>query len=87
MHIEAPRIVHAGEHVTGSVTTSSNVASVELRLAGYSMTMRKIGVGAFATTYVIPDIPVFLKRTYDLQVIARNVDGTQDTQSIPIDIR
>jgi hypothetical protein len=82
-----PRAMRAGDHVVGNVRTTSNVASVEVRVQGYSIAMEKVGVGAFRATYVVPDVPEFLKHSYDLEVIARNIDGTQDKQDVAIDVR
>src|SRR5262249_40609071 len=54
----SPPIAHSGETVTGDVITPSNVASVELRFAGYSTTMTKISPGHFRVSYQVPNIPV-----------------------------
>jgi len=78
--------VHPGDTVLSSVETSSNVASVEVRVAGYSMNMSKVGVGHFALTYTVPSVPFFLSGTYALQVIARNTRGDQAQRSVPIKV-
>ncbi len=78
--------VHSGQRVTGHVTTSSNVASVEVRIATYSVVMQKTGVGAFAIDYSIADIPFFLRGTYTMHVIARNTAGDRDERTIPLTI-
>jgi hypothetical protein len=80
-------VAHGGDVVSGFVETSSNVASVEARIAGYSSSMRKIGVGKFALTYRVPRLPFFLHRTYSIQVIARNTRGDAVTSAVPITIR
>jgi hypothetical protein len=78
---------HSGDRVVGRVTATSNVASVEVRVQGYSVSLEKTGVGKFEGAYTIPDIPPFLKGTYDLKVIARNVDGVQASEDVPIALR
>jgi hypothetical protein len=72
--------------VTGRVTTSSNVASVEVRIATYSVVMQKTGVGAFAIDYSIANVPFFLRGTYTMHVIARNTAGDRDERTIPLTI-
>ena len=80
-------VVHGGDTVSGNIVTSSNVASVEARIANFSIAVPKIGAGRFALSYTIPDVPFFLKKTYALTVIARNTAGDQTTRSVPITIR
>lgn len=79
--------VHAGDTVTGTVETSSNVASVEVRIASFSITMPKVDVGRFALSYTVPHVPFFLHGTYPMQVIARNARGASATQTVPISVR
>jgi hypothetical protein len=80
-------VVHGGDVVSGFVETSSNVASVEARIGGYSSSMRKIGVGKFVLTYRVPRLPFFLHRTYTIEVIARNTRGDSVSSAVPITIR
>jgi hypothetical protein len=80
-------VAHGGDVVSGFVETSSNVASVEARIGGYSSSMRKIGVGKFVLTYRVPNLPFFLHRTYNIEVIARNTRGDAVSSAVPITIR
>lgn len=80
-------VAHGGDVVSGFVETSSNVASVEARIAGYSSAMRKVGVGKFVMSYRVPHLPFFLHRTYSIEVIARNTRGDAVSSSVPITIR
>ena len=86
MSISTP-VAHGGDVVSGTVQTSSNVASVEARIAGYSSSMQKVGVGKFVMSYRVPKLPFFLHRTYTIEVIARNTRGDAVTSSVPITIR
>lgn len=86
MSISTP-VAHGGDVVSGYVLTTSNVASVEARIAGYSSGMKKVGVGKFVLTYKVPYLPFFLHRTYDIVVIARNTRGDAVRSSVPITIR
>jgi hypothetical protein len=79
--------VRGGDTVSGEVITSSNVASVEVRIAGFSMTMPKTSPGHFALSYTVPSVPFFLHKTYDMNVIARNTRGDATAKSLPITVR
>jgi hypothetical protein len=92
----APRIVSvavdkttvgSGDRVSGTVLTSSNVASVEVRVAGYGMALNKIGVGRFTLEYTLGNLPFFVHGTYQMQIIARNARGDAAQQTLPITVR
>jgi hypothetical protein len=78
--------VHPGDVLSGSVTASSNVASVEVRVAGYSYNMSKTAPGEFSLAVTVPSVPRMFRRTYPLVAIARNTrgDATQRTTQITI---
>jgi hypothetical protein len=87
MSLSTP-VARSGEVVSGFVKTTSNVASVEARIAGYSSVMQKVGVGMFVLTGRVPSLPFFLhNRTYAIEVIARNTRGDAVRSSVPIFIR
>jgi hypothetical protein len=79
--------VRPGDRVSGSVITSSNVASVEARIGGYAMSLSKVGVGKFALTYKVAPLPWFIRGNFTLQVIARNTRGDAATRAIPLTVR
>ena len=79
--------VHGGDTVAGEVVTSTNVASVEVRIAGFSMSVPRMSPGHFALSYTVPNVPFFLHKTYDMDVIARNSRGDAATTSLPITVR
>jgi hypothetical protein len=80
-------VVSSGDTVSGTVETSLNVASVEARIANYSISVPKVAPGRFALSYEVPWIPFFFKRTYDMVVIARNTQGDATSRTVPITIR
>lgn len=93
---DPPRIVQlwlsrdafgSGDRVEGQVTTSSNVASVEARVGGFGLPLRRTEFGRFAAAYTVPTLPSFVKRTFDLRIIARSASGEQRETSIPIQVR
>ena len=76
--------VHSGDRVLGRVRTSLNTASVEARLGGYSLSLKKVGAGTFAVSYTVPWIPFVFHGRYQILLIARNTAGTQTRRLIPI---
>lgn len=92
----APKIVdlrisstdfRSGDTVSGAVITSTNVASVELRLAGYSIPVPRTDLGVFSMSYQVPSVPFFAKHAYTLQVIARNSKGDQAERDLQVRLR
>jgi len=92
----APRIVavhinnqtvRSGDTISGMVETSSNVASVEARIAAFSISVPKVGVGRFALRYVVPWVPFFWHGTYPMTLVARNAAGEAVERVIPITVR
>ena len=79
--------IHSGETVAGSVETTSNVASVEARISGWSMIVPRTRIGHFEASGQIPDLPVFLTGDYTLEVIARNADGVKAERDVTIAFR
>jgi hypothetical protein len=84
----SPTVAGAGEVVSGSVSTSSNVASVVASVAGITSGVPKVGVGEFAMSYRLPAaIPDFVKGSYTIVVVARNVDGVSTSRAVAITLR
>jgi hypothetical protein len=79
--------VSPGDSVSGSVVTSSNVASVEARIGGYAVSLSKVGVGRFALTYKVMPLPWFIRGSFTMRVIARNTRGDAVARAIPLQVR
>jgi hypothetical protein len=79
--------VFGGETFNCGVVASSNVASVEIRAAGYSQVMQKVAPGRFTAAITVPRLPFFLRKTYTIDVIARNSEGDATSATIPITVR
>lgn len=79
--------VSPGDRVFGRVVTSSNVASVEARIGGYSVSLEKVGVGRFELAYKIGPLPWFVHGGFTMQVIARNTRGASVSRAIPLTVR
>ncbi|MGB6522670.1 MAG: hypothetical protein WBE83_12955, partial [Candidatus Cybelea sp.] len=78
--------VHSGDHVSGKVVTTSNVASVEARIGTYAMSLNKVGVGRFALTYTVAPLPWFVHGTFPMRVIAKNTRGDTVERTIPLSV-
>ncbi|HEY2475435.1 MAG TPA: hypothetical protein VGI19_11615 [Candidatus Cybelea sp.] len=78
---------HAGDVVTGTVLASSNVASVELRIGGYSLNSTKTDVGHFEWNFTVPQLPFYAPHDFALQIIARNTAGVAATTSVQMSVR
>jgi len=67
----------AGGGFEGAVVTSTNVASVEIRTAVFSINAPRSAYGRFAFKLHILEFPPLLKHTYPMQIIARNAAGVE----------
>lgn len=76
-----------GDVVSVTVLSSSNVASVELRVGGYALNLTKSDVGHFEGSYTVPHLPLFAPHKFTLQIIARNTAGALVEADVPIAIR
>jgi hypothetical protein len=86
VHISSTNVT-PGDEISGSVVTTSNVASLEARIATYSIVVPKTDIGTFRLTYKIPEVPFFLRGNYTLMLIARNTRGDHTTKQVPITVR
>ena len=78
---------HAGDALDVIVLTSSNVASVELRVGGYGASMPKTDVGHFEMTSTVPHLPFLMSHNLTLQIIARNTAGVAVQQDVALHVR
>ncbi len=80
-------VIHSGEIISRTVTTSTNVASVEVRIAGYSISLPRTDFGEFVLSYQTPHIPRLVRGNYTARIIARNTAGVATEQDIPVALR
>lgn len=78
---------HAGDVITGTVLTSSNVASVELRIGGYGLNSTKTDVGHFEWSFTVPNLPFYAPHDFMLQIVARNTAGVAATTTLQMSVR
>ena len=76
-----------GDTWSGEISTSSNVASVEVRTDSFSFSVPRARIGDFAFSYPIPDLPPYLRRPFTLHIVARNAAGDASDEGVPIEIK
>lgn len=73
-----------GERIAGRVVTTTNVASLEIRVEGYGRVIPRSDFGRFEGTVAVPKLPSFLRRAFTLQILARNAGGVAAKATVPI---
>jgi hypothetical protein len=87
-YMMSTNVLYSGETITGYVVTSTNVASVEVRVATISINMPRTNFGQFSMSYQVPNLPFFVPRgPYTMRIIARNTPGDAVEQDLPITLR
>jgi hypothetical protein len=90
---DAPRIVSIwlsktefapGERIAGRIVTTTNVASLEIRVEGYGRVIPRTDFGRFEGSVAVPALPSFLHRAFTLQILARNAAGLAAKTTVPI---
>jgi hypothetical protein len=76
--------LHPGTSLQATVVTSDNVAYVEGRVKYWNVAFRRTGPGKFDINYRIPLLPPAALGHWDLQVIARSVDGVEVKRTFPV---
>ena len=79
--------VARGSTWDGSIVTSTNVASVEVRTNLFSIDVPRTSFGHFAFSLDVFDRPPIFVRAYRVRVIARNTAGMQTEEDFPFRIR
>lgn len=79
--------VRRGSHWSGTIVTSTNVASVEVRTNLFSIDVPRTEFGRFAFDADVVDLPPIFIRPYRLRVIARNAEGVAVEEDLPFQLR
>ena len=69
--------LHPGGTIEATVTTSANVGYVEGRYKDWNFAFTRTGLGRFHVAYKVPFLPPFLLGQWNIDVIARSVDGVE----------
>lgn len=76
--------IPSGSTWSGRIITTTNVASVEIRTESFSFVADRTGYGDFRFTQHVLDMVPFYKRSYVLEVIARNAAGKEDARLVRV---
>ena len=79
--------VRRGQSWSGSIVTTTNVASLEVRTNLFSLNVPRRDFGRFAFWLHVFDVPPIFVRAYRVRVIARNSAGDAAEEDIPLRIR
>jgi hypothetical protein len=79
--------VQRGDSWSGTIITSTNVASVEVRTNLFSLNVPRRTFGDFRFGLRIYDVPPIFIRGYRVRVIARNAAGASTEEDLPLQIR
>lgn len=80
-------VFRGGQTVSGTVITSTNVAAVELRMAGHTIRMPRADFGIWQMSYQMPHVPFWMRKNYTAQVVAINTAGTETSRDVTISVR
>jgi hypothetical protein len=81
---QSPPALHPGSHVQATVETSANVHYVEGRVKYWNFPFHEIAPGKFSLDYRVPLLPPNAWGHWDVEVIARSVDGVEVKRSYPV---
>jgi hypothetical protein len=74
-----------GSWFDGAILVSTNVASVEVRTAAFSINSDHVAPGLYRFhTHVLELPPLSRRHSYELYIIARNTPGDQEVEEAPL---
>ena len=84
VHYAGSRQLRPGLVINADVETSDNVTYVEARIRYWNVALRPAGPGRFTLTYYVPMLPPSAVGHWNLEVVARTLDGVEVRRSIPV---
>jgi hypothetical protein len=82
-----PSVVGSGTVVTAVVRTTPGVVSVVAYAAGGSIAVPRVGLGLFAGSTTIPQLPPFARGSYAVTFIARDSHGASTQSAVGVRVR
>jgi hypothetical protein len=76
--------LHPGTSLVATVVTSANVMYVEGRVKYWNVAFHQMSPGKFDINYRVPLLPPGALGHWDLEVIARSVDGVEVKRTFPV---
>jgi hypothetical protein len=80
-------VFHSGDTIYSTVVTSTNVAAVELRVAGKAIRFPRVDFGVWQLAYTLPHIPRRMLHDYPGQIVAMNSAGVTTARPVTISLR
>ena len=77
VHFSSQTRLHPGANLAATVETSDNVSYVEGRVKFWNIPFTQTATGRFKLNYRVPLLPPNAFGHWDLEVIARSVDGVE----------
>jgi len=69
------------------ITTTPDVISVIARALGREITIQQASPGVFSGGETIPRVPAFMRRAYEVEIVAANAAGKTARATVPIALR
>jgi hypothetical protein len=77
--------IEPGSWFDGAILVSTNVASVEVRTAAFSINSSHVAPGIYRFhTHVLELPPLSRRHWYELYIIARNTPGAEEVEEAPL---
>lgn len=77
--------IRPGIWFDGTIVVSTNVASVEVRTAAFSINSAHVAPGVYRFHARVLELPPFSRRhSYQLDIIARNTAGVKEVEQAPL---
>jgi hypothetical protein len=73
-----------GTNLQATVVTSANINHVEARVKYWNVIFQQTAPGKFVLSYKVPFLPPAALGHWDLDVIARSVDGVEAKRTFPV---
>ncbi len=80
-------LLHPGTAIRATVITSANINHVEARVKYWNVIFQQVAPGRFALNYRVPLLPPTALGHWDLEVVARSVDGVEAKRTYPVTYR
>ncbi|MBV9277705.1 MAG: hypothetical protein JOZ97_05660 [Candidatus Eremiobacteraeota bacterium] len=81
-------VIAPGSTLDGAIATTTNVASVEVRTAAFSINSLHVAPGQFRFHTRVLELPPLARlHTYTLDVIARNTAGVAQVEQAPLEMK
>jgi hypothetical protein len=77
--------IRPGMWFDGTIVVSTNVASVEVRTAAFSINSAHVAPGIYRFHTRVLELPPFSRRhSYQLDIVARNTAGVKEVEQAPL---